>query len=77
MSEEGYDAVATIIDPLTKRVRWIPVREADLSAEKFATALIAGYVSSRGIPMWIVSDRDIRFTSGFWHALCAQLGIRL
>jgi len=43
-SEAGYDAVATIIDPLTKRARWIPVKEAELTAEKFATAFIDGYV---------------------------------
>jgi len=40
--EAGHDAVATIIDPLTKRARWIPVKEANLTAEKFATAFIDG-----------------------------------
>jgi transposase InsO family protein len=77
-SEDGrYDAVATIIDPLTKRARWIPVKEADLTAEKFASAFIAGYVRSRGLPVSIVSDRDTRFTSSFWQSLCTQLGIKL
>jgi transposase InsO family protein len=77
-SEDGrYDAVATIIDPLTKRARWIPVKEADLTAEKFATAFIASYVRSRGLPVSIVSDRDTRFTSAFWQSLCTQLGIKL
>lgn len=76
-SEGGYDAVATIIDPLTKRARWIPVRESELTAEKFASAFIAGYVRSRGLPISIVSDRDTRFTSNFWKALCSQLGIKL
>jgi len=76
-SEAGHDAVATIIDPLTKRAWWIPVKEADLTAEKFATAFINGYVWSRGLPVSIVSDRDTRFTSGFWQSLCSQLGIRL
>jgi len=76
-SEAGYDAVATIIDPLTKRARWIPVKEAELTAEKFATAFIKGYVRSRGLPISIVSDRDTRFTSTFWQSLCSQLGIKL
>jgi hypothetical protein len=48
--------VAMIIDPLTKRARWIPVKEADLTAEKFATAFIAGYIRSRELPVAIVSD---------------------
>ena len=68
-SEAGYDAVATIIDPLTKRAQWIPVKEAELTAEKFATAFIKGYVRSRGLPVSIVSDRVTRFTSTFWQSL--------
>jgi len=76
-SEAGHDAVATIIDPLMKRARWIPVKEADLTVKKFATAFIDGYVRSRGLPVSIVSDRDTRLTSGFWQSLCSQLRIRL
>jgi len=76
-SEAGHDAVATIIDLLTKRARWIPVKEANLTPEKFATAFIDGYVRSQGLLVSIVSDRDTRFTSGFWQSLCSQLGIRL
>ena len=75
--EGGYDAVATTIDPLTKRSRWIPVKEAELTAETFVEAFIAGYVRNRGLPLSIVSDRDTRFTSKFWQALCALLGIKL
>lgn len=77
VSEEGYEAVVTIIDPLTKRAQWIPVREAELTAESFATVFIAVYVCSRGRPVSIVSDRDTRFTSTFWQLLCKQLGITL
>ena len=76
-SEAGHDAVATIIDPLTKRGEWIRIKEADLTVEKFATAFINGYVPSRGLPVSIVSDPDTRFTSGIWQSLCSQLGIRL
>jgi len=76
-SEAGHDAVATIIDPLTKRAWWIPVKEADLTTEKFGTAFIDGYRRSRGLPVSIVSDWNTRFTFGFWQSLCSQLGIRL
>jgi len=76
-SEDGYDAVATIIDPLTKRARWIPVKESELTAERFAKAFISGSVRNRGLPLSIVSDRDTRFTSAFWQTLCTQLGIKL
>jgi len=75
--EGGYDAVATIINPLTKRARWIPVKEAELTAETFAEVFVSGYVRNRGLPLSIVSDRDTRFTSKFWQALCGLLGIKL
>jgi len=42
--EGGYNAVATIIDPLTKGARRVPVKEAELIAETFAEAFIAGFV---------------------------------
>ena len=60
-SEAGYDAVATIIDPLTKRAWWIHIKEANLTAEKFATAFIDGYVRSWGLPVSIVSDWDTHY----------------
>ena len=28
-----------------------------------------------GLPLFIISNRDTQFTSGFWKALCQQLGI--
>jgi len=57
--------VATIIDPLTKRARWIPVKEAELTAETFAEAFIAGYLTNQGLLLSIISDRDTGFTSKF------------
>ena len=75
--EAGYDSVATIIDPLTKRAHCIHVKEAELTTEKFTTAFIDGYVRSQGLPVSIVSDRDTPFTSSFRQSLCSQLGIKL
>jgi hypothetical protein len=75
--EGGYDAVATIIDPWMKRARWMPVKEAKLTAEYFAEVFVVAYVRNHGLPLSIVSDRDTRFTSNFWQTLCAQLGIKL
>ena len=75
--EASYDAVATIIDPLTKRARWIPVKEAEVTTEKFATAFIDSYVRSQELPISIVPDWDTQFTSSFWQSLCTQLGIKL
>jgi len=76
-SKSGYDIVATIIDPLTKQSRWFPVKEVELNGEKFATALLDGYVRSRGLSVSIVPDQDTQFTSSFWQMLCSQHGIKL
>ena len=75
--EGGYNAVATIINLLMKRARWIPIKEAELTAERFAEAVIARYNSNRELPLSLVSDRDTRFISKFLQALGALLGIKL
>jgi hypothetical protein len=73
----GNDTIVTIIDGLTKRVRWFPTTEADLTAERFAELFLQNYVRHRGIPASIVSDRDTRFVSEFWGHLTSLLGTRL
>jgi len=73
---DGYDCIITIVDPLTKRVRWKAAREKDLTAEVFAREFIDMWVRNRGIPDDIISDRDTRFMSDFWGSLTAQLGIK-
>jgi hypothetical protein len=71
-SEDEYDAVATIIDPLTKRVQWILVKESELTVEKFTKAFISGYIRNWELPLSIVSDWDTRFTFEFLWTLCSQ-----
>ncbi|KAL0540968.1 hypothetical protein IC582_020994 [Cucumis melo] len=34
-------------------------------------------VRLHGVPVWIISDRDVRFTSKFWKGLQAAMGTRL
>lgn len=75
-SEKGNDTIVTIIDSLTKRVRWIATKEEGLTAEVFADLFIEHYVRNRGLPKAIVSDRDPRFTSTFWRTVCARVGIK-
>jgi transposase InsO family protein len=74
--KDGYDCIITIVDPLTKRVRWKAGKEKDLTAEAFAKDFIDMWVRNRGIPDDIISDRDTRFMSDFWGSLTAQLGIK-
>jgi hypothetical protein len=75
-SEKGNDTIVTIVDSLTKRVRWVATKEEGLTAEAFADLFIEHYVRTRGLPTAIVSDRDPRFTSVFWRTVCTRLGIK-
>ncbi|XP_028056865.1 uncharacterized protein LOC114260871 [Camellia sinensis] len=47
------------------------------SLEKFANLYIKEIVKLHGIPVTIVSDRDIRFVSLFWRSLHTALGTSL
>jgi len=73
---DGYDCIITIVNPLTKTVRWNAAWEKDQNAEAFARELIDLCVRDRGIPDDIIPDRDMRFMSHFWGSLTAQLGIK-
>ena len=60
---------------LTKLVRLIPGSKTDTS-EKIADRFIKGwYCRGFGITESITSDRDSRFTSTLWTAVCQQLQI--
>jgi len=75
-TKDGYNCIITIVDPLTKRVRWNAAREKDLKSEAFSREFIDMCVRNRGIPDDTISDRDTRFMSDFWGSLTAQLGIK-
>jgi hypothetical protein len=74
MSKSGNDTIVTIIDAITKRVRWFATNEAKLSAEKFAQLFLDHYVRAHAIPTAIVTDRDVCFQSTFWEAFTKTLG---
>ncbi|GJT73947.1 putative reverse transcriptase domain, ribonuclease H-like domain, aspartic peptidase domain protein [Tanacetum coccineum] len=52
------------------------MREND-SMEKLARLYLKEVVTRHGIPVWIICDRDGRFTSNFWRAFQKDLGTRL
>lgn len=70
---EGYDALWSITDRLTKAVHFVPIRK-DMGAEDIAELFIKEVHRLHGVPKSIVSDRDSRFTSGFWRGLMKALG---
>ena len=72
----GFDSLATCTDKYTKTVRLLPCKKSD-TAVQFANRYFASLFSSWGIPSVIISDRDRRFTSGFWDTLMSLAGTKL
>ncbi|GKC37917.1 putative reverse transcriptase domain-containing protein [Tanacetum coccineum] len=61
----GYDSIWVIVDRLTKSAHFIKIRET-YSMGKLTKLYIKEIVSSHGVPISMISDRDSKFTSIFW-----------
>ncbi|KAJ9540615.1 hypothetical protein OSB04_027121 [Centaurea solstitialis] len=72
----GHDTIWVIVDRLTKSAHFLEMRET-LPMDKLAKLYINEVVRRHGVPLSIVSDRDSRFTSQFWHGLQEGLGTKL
>ncbi|CAH1446825.1 unnamed protein product [Lactuca virosa] len=72
----GVDVIWVIVDRLTKSVHFLAISESS-SAEKLAEIYVREVVARNGVPMSIVSDRNVRFTSRFWKKFHEELGTRL
>ena len=75
VSASGYNAIMVIVDKLTKYVHLVPTTK-ESSSEDVARLFIANVFQYHGLPKVLISDRDPRFTSGFWKAFCRQLGMQ-
>ena len=67
-TQRGYDSIWVIVDRLTKSVHFLPVKTTNLVAQ-YAQLYIKHIVSLHGVPVSIVSNRGIQFTSRFWQKL--------
>ncbi|GFZ03498.1 hypothetical protein Acr_16g0001220 [Actinidia rufa] len=75
-SPRGCNAIWVIVDRLTKSAHFLPVKTT-YSLSKYANLYIAEIIRLHGTPVFIVSDRDPRFTSKFWKSLQRALGTEL
>nr|GFC85484.1 reverse transcriptase domain-containing protein [Tanacetum cinerariifolium] len=75
-SSQGYDTIWVIVNRLTKSAIFTPIRETD-PMDKLARIYLKEVVTRHGIPVSIISDRDLRFASNFWRSLQNALGTRL
>ena len=71
-----HDSVWVVVDRLTKPAHFLPLR-TDYSLDKLVELYIKETVRLHEIPISIILDRDLRFTSRFWGKLQEALGTRL
>ena len=71
-----YDSIWVIVDRLTKSAHFILVK-VTYNAEKLAKIYVSEIVRLHGVPLSIISDRGMQFTSKFWKTLHEELGTRL
>ena len=65
VSIRGYDAIFTMVDRFSRLVRFVPCK-SDLDAVEAAKLFFEHWVCRFGVPLKIISDRDVRFQSVFW-----------
>ncbi|GJU49512.1 putative reverse transcriptase domain-containing protein [Tanacetum coccineum] len=67
-SKSGHDTIWVIVDRLTISAHFLAIRE-DYSTEKLAKIYIDEIVARHGVLVFIISDRDGRFTSHCWQTM--------
>lgn len=74
--DQCFDTILTITDKFSKFVTLIPAKASD-GAEETAKRWMDSYYCRFGLPLGIVSDRDVRFTALFWKSLFKSIGCNL
>ncbi|MBW0526087.1 hypothetical protein O181_065802 [Austropuccinia psidii MF-1] len=75
-AKENFMAFLVIFDRYSKSVRCLPCHKEDTSMDT-TLSFFNNIISTCGIPKIIISDRDQKFTSGFWTNLYDMLGTKL
>jgi hypothetical protein len=71
-----YDSITVIIDLFSGMVHLVPSR-INYTAKEVAELVFAEVYKHHGIPRYIVSDRDVLFTSAFWTNFNKLIGAKL
>jgi hypothetical protein len=72
---KGGDQLLIIVDRLSKMVKMVQCFKTD-SAERIASLFVNTWFRLFGLPKSITSDRDPKFTSKVWSAVCKILQIK-
>ena len=75
-SSKGFCILMVIVDFFSKQAHFVPAKPP-LTAQHVAHLFFKHVFKYHGLPEIIVSDRNPRFTSGFWQELFRILGTQL
>ena len=64
-TSRGHTGIFTIVDRFSKYVNFVPCTD-NVTAPDVARLFFENWVCKFGMPAKIISDRDPRFTGGFW-----------
>ena len=73
-TSRGHDVVWVIVDRLTKLAHFLIVWMT-FTLEEFGRLYIREIVRLHGVSVYIVLDRDPRFTTHFWKSFQRAMGI--
>ena len=76
LTKSGFDSILVVVDYFSKRAHFIPTRD-DSTSKQTAHLFYNIIFRYHGLPREIISDRDRRFTSGFWKSLASLIGTNL
>ena len=68
LTQQKHDYVWVIVDRLTNSAHFISVR-IDYFIDRLVELYVDEIVRLHGVPLSIVSDRDLQFTWRFWKEL--------
>ena len=75
-TERSLDAIVVFVDRFSKAAHFVAC-QTTCTTQDVTDMLFKTIVRLYGVPISIVSDRDVRFCSQFWTKLFSRLGTRL
>ena len=73
LESKEFDSIMVVVDRVSKMAHFVPTRDI-ATAQEIDRLYFDKVVKHHGMHKIIISDRDPKFTSRFWHVLWKKLG---